>query len=110
MTTNCMSEINTLEDLRDFVHQTICDQNELVVGAFQFDERILVRGGKPCGLQFTLRGPRAVHFSAIWDVARGMVLFYDCSGDRSHQTYLIGSSTLRDELVVLARAPVSIAA
>ena len=82
--TICVSEIATLNDLRDFVERTICERKQLVIGAFQFDEMIVERHGKPCGLHFTLSGPRAVQFSAIWDAIRHTILFYDCCGKRLH--------------------------
>ena len=39
--------IQDLGDLRHYVHQTICHQNQLEPGAFQISERILVRGRRP---------------------------------------------------------------
>ena len=98
-----ISEISTLDDLRDFVKQTICDRIQLLPGAFRFVERILVRQDKPCGLHFTLYGPRAVQFSAIWDAARRRVLFYDCNGERFHRSDLAGSAGLQEERVGFAR-------
>lgn len=95
---NYVSDIATLEDLRAFVERRICGRKQLVVGAFQFDRRILERQGKPCGLHFTLSGPRAVQFSAIWDAIRHTILFYDCSGERFHRADLSRPSQLHFEL------------
>ena len=67
-----------------YVHETICENNELEVNAFSMTERILVRGGKPCGLYFCLHGPRAVKFTAIWETDRNSVLFYGATGERVH--------------------------
>ncbi len=96
-----LSPISTLEDLRDFVQQTICERQHLLPGAFQVHERILARHGKPCGLCFTLRGPRSVKFSAIWDAAGRTILFYDCKGERFHQSELFLSGELREEFADL---------
>lgn len=96
--TNCISEIASLNDLRDFVERTICELKQLVIGAFQFDEIVVERHGKPCGLQFTLSGPRAVQFSAIWDAIRHTILFYDCTGKRLHRFDLPKPSQLHFEL------------
>src|SRR3972149_361664 len=52
--------IQDLEDLRDYVSETICEQNELEIGAYPMTERLLVRGEKPCGIFFCLHGPRGV--------------------------------------------------
>jgi hypothetical protein len=95
---NCVSEIATLDDLRDFVEWTICERKHLVIGAFQFDEMIIERHGKPCGLHFTLSGPRAVQFSAIWDAIRHTILFYDCTGERLHRADLPKPSQLHFDL------------
>ncbi|MHA1564418.1 MAG: hypothetical protein ACTSX7_03805 [Alphaproteobacteria bacterium] len=51
-------------------------------------ERILVRGGKPCGIYFCLHGPRSTKFSAIWETDRNRILFYGSSGERFLKTQL----------------------
>ncbi len=88
--THCIS---TLDDLRAFVEETICEQKHLLLGAFQFHEKILVRNGRPCSMHFFLSGPRAVQFSAIWDVARKSLFFYDCNGERFHMVHLLDDTT-----------------
>ena len=100
--TNGISAVSSLIDLRDFVQQTICDQQQLLLGAFQFHEKVLIRQGKPCGLHFTLAGPRLVQFSAIWDASRNTVLFYDCHGERLHQSKLAVSAGIWEELAGLS--------
>ncbi len=57
-------------------------------------ERILVRGGKPCGIYFCLHGPRSVQVTAIWETDRNTVLFYNCSGERFHKALLVQSPCL----------------
>ena len=86
--------ISDLKDLRTYVHETICENNELEVNAFSMTERILVRGGKPCGLYFCLHGPRAVIFTAIWETDRNSVLFYSATGERVHRTQLTHAPNL----------------
>jgi len=83
-----LNDIQNLNDLKDYVHQTICDQNELELGVFPFAERILARGGKPCGIFFCLYGPRSVKFTAIWETERNTILFYGSSGERIMKTQL----------------------
>jgi hypothetical protein len=82
-------QLDNLNALRTYVHQTICDQNELQVGAFQITERILVRGRKACGIFFCLHGPRSVKLTAIWETDRNTILFYSSSGERVGKTQLI---------------------
>jgi hypothetical protein len=97
-------ELATIKELRHFVQQVICERQHLLLGAFQFDERLLEKGGKPCGLHFTMSGPRCVQFSAIWDAIRHSILFYDCTGERFQRTDLPKTSKLQVELSSMIRA------
>jgi len=87
-------QLDNLTDLRTYVHQTICQQNELEVGAFPVTERILVRGPRPCGIFFCLHGPRSVKFTAIWETDRNTVLFYNSCGERVCKTQLVQAPML----------------
>lgn len=84
----------TLEDLRDYVTDTLCQIDQLEYGAFPLTERLLLRGGAPCGLYFCLHGPRAVTFVAIWDAALNLVLFYGANGERFQRTKLLAGPPL----------------
>jgi hypothetical protein len=86
--------INDLDDLRTYVHETICEKNELEVNVFTMTERILIRGGRPCGLYFCLHGPRAVKFTAIWETDRNSVLFYSPTGERIERAKLTQAPSL----------------
>lgn len=57
-------------------------------------ERILVRGGKPCGMYFCLHGPRATKFTAIWETDRNQVLFYGSRGERFLKIQLLEAPVL----------------
>lgn len=92
--TAAAAQINDLNDLRDYVHETLCNQNELELGVFPFNERILVRSGKPCGILFCLHGPRSVKFTAIWETQQNTILFYGSSGERMKRTQLIHAPQL----------------
>ncbi len=83
-----VGQIDDLQSLREYVHATICNQNELEVGVFEVTERILLRGGKPCGLYFCLHGPRSVKLTAIWETDRNTVLFYGSNGERQLRAQL----------------------
>ena len=87
-------QIHSLDDLRNYVYETICDHHELAVGAFQMTERILVRGTAACGIYFCVHGPRAVKMTAIWETDRNTILFYDPSGERFHRTQLMAAPQL----------------
>ncbi len=75
-------QIRNLTDLRDYVQNELCQQNELEVGAFHFTERVLEKSGTPCGIFFCLHGPRSVKLVAIWETSRNTILFYGSSGER----------------------------
>ncbi len=79
----------SLEELRDFVYQWLCDREQLVPGAYQMTYRILRRRNRPCGVYFCLHGPRAVKFAVVWDIQRQVLLFYDPSGQRYQTTRLL---------------------
>ena len=87
-------QLENLNELRQYVNTTICGHYQLKAGAFQMTERVLVRGGKPCGMYFCLHGPRATKFIAIWETDRNQVLFYGSRGERFLKTQLHESSML----------------
>lgn len=95
-------QIRCLEDLRDYVNETLCDRYELQIDAFQITERTLRRGGKPCGIYFCLNGPRSAKFTAIWETDRNQILFYGPTGERFQRTQLLEAPGL--ETPALERA------
>ena len=88
-------EVRDLNDLRSYVQETICQQNELEVHAFSMTERLLLRSGRPCGIYFCLHGPRSVKFVAIWETERNTVLFYGSGGERVLRSQLAGKPSLK---------------
>jgi hypothetical protein len=78
----------TLAELRNMVIRTICEHSGLLLESVQLREKVLRRGGQPCGMHFIMHGPRSVKFSAIWDSAQHTILFYDCAGERFHRSEL----------------------
>ena len=91
-------EIQALDDLRNYVQTTLCQQNQLEKGAFEITERILVRGQRPCGIFFCLHGPRSVKLTAIWETERNTILFYGSSGERTQKTQLVPAPSLATAL------------
>ncbi|MGA2033799.1 MAG: hypothetical protein ABSG68_16215 [Thermoguttaceae bacterium] len=90
----CFQQFDNMDDLRQYINTTICEQYQLQSGEFPMTERILLRGKKPCGVYFCLHGPRATKFSAIWDIDRNQILFYGSGGERFQKTQLIDSPML----------------
>lgn len=74
--------IDTLDDLRSYISQTICEREQLEPDAYRMTEMVLTRSGNPCGRYFCLHGPRATKYTAIWVSDRNAVLFYDSTGER----------------------------
>lgn len=98
MLANDSLQIRDLCDLRQYVHHTLCEQNELEPGAFDVTEKILVRGQRPCGIFFCVHGPRSVKLTAIWETDRNTILFYNSSGERTHKTRLLQAPKLVEAL------------
>ena len=81
--------LTSSSELRNFVHETLCNHNLLKRGVFPLTERRLQRGGKPCGIFYCLHGPRMVKFTAIWETDKNQILFYGPSGQKVQQTTLL---------------------
>ena len=84
-------QLDNVNGLREYVQLTLSEHYQLQIGAFPMTERILVRGGKPCGIHFCLHGPRSTRFSAIWETDQNRVLFYGSCGERFLKTQLSDS-------------------
>lgn len=91
-----VQQIDSMNELREYISATICHRHQLQDGAFPMTERILTRGGKPCGIYFCLQGPRATRFSAIWETDRNQVLFYGAAGERFQKTQLVEGPILEN--------------
>lgn len=72
----------SLDELRDYVHRTLCRHENLLQDQSPLGESPLVRGGKSCGIQYIVQGPRSVRLSAIWASDVNMLYFYDTRGER----------------------------
>jgi len=74
--------IRDFRDLAGFIHERLCQADQLEPHAFPMTHRLLVKRQRPCGVYFCLHGPRSVKYTAIWDVKKGAVLFYGSGGER----------------------------
>ena len=82
MKSSSARRFSDLSSLRTFVNQKLCETDQLEPSQFPMTERILLRGGRPCGMVFSILGPREVVLSAIWETDRNTLLFYDSRGER----------------------------
>lgn len=78
----CLDALRCLDDLRAFVHTTLCNRENILPDQFALTETQITRGGQTCGLQFCLHGPRSVRLAAIWVADHNMIYFYDARGSR----------------------------
>ncbi len=76
-----VDDVHTLDELRQFIHKTLCEKENLLADQFTMTEVRLTSGSGPCGIQFCLRGPRNVRLAAIWVADRNVVYLYDARGD-----------------------------
>jgi hypothetical protein len=83
-------DVRTFDELRKFIHETLCAKENLVANEFAITEVRLTRGGELCGLQFCVRGPRSVRLAAIWAADRNMIYLYDAKGQRYAKIPLSG--------------------
>lgn len=83
MTPSQIVKENEFEVVREFVREELCEKNQLEKDAFQMSERVLTRQGKACGFYFCIYGPRSVRLTAVWDLQKGSIFFYDSLGRRA---------------------------
>ena len=76
-------ETDQFQAIREYIRDELCQRNELERDAFQMAQRVLKRHGKPCGFYFCIYGPRSVRLTAVWDLNRAAIYFYDSLGRRA---------------------------
>lgn len=91
-------QFETLSDLRDYVANVLCCNDEIEADRFPMTERLLVRGNQPCGLSFCVHGPRSVKLTAIFDALVGEILFYGATGERFQRTTVLAAPDLSETL------------
>ena len=74
--------VQSLDELRQFVHRELCRRENLLPEQFELQEVLLQKKGLPCGLQFTLFGPRLVKLGAVWAADQNWLYLYDATGER----------------------------
>lgn len=82
MTAEQIEQTEQFEAVREFVREELCEKNQLEKDAFHMAERVLRKNGAPCGFYFCIYGPRSVRLTAVWDIQKGSIFFYDSLGRR----------------------------
>jgi hypothetical protein len=85
---NSMQAFGTLEELRQYVAETLGKLESLSADRFPLTEDVLFRAGEPCAIYFCLHGPRQVRLSALWETDNNRILFYSSCGRRASETQL----------------------
>ncbi|MFV0443772.1 MAG: hypothetical protein ACK5Q5_09400 [Planctomycetaceae bacterium] len=75
-------ELTTLDELRSFVHETLCAKENLLLSESRLHELALRKGESVCGVQFFVHGPRLVRLSAVWSADHNTLYCYDTNGER----------------------------
>lgn len=81
-------DLRTLDELRAFVHRTLCEKENLLADQFHMSEMQLLKRGRRCGLQFLLQGPRSVRLGAVWACEQNAIFLYDAQGVRYQKVRL----------------------
>jgi len=93
-----MVRFSHLGELREYVHRTLCARHSLDPNQYPMDEHVLLRRNRISGLYFCQYGPRMMHAHAVWDAERGVLAFYDSSGNRFLKEHVASASHLAAEL------------
>lgn len=90
----CQVSIQKIEDIRNYVTQTLSNFELLRPESSHLTTRLLTRNDRPCGIYFCLHGPRAVRLTAIWETDANTILFYGSRGERVQKTRLLTAPKL----------------
>jgi hypothetical protein len=91
-----LKRLDDFNDIRRYVNETLCEKDRLEANYFPLSERVLVRGGAPCGIYFCLHGPRSLCLTAIWETDSNTILFYGSRGERFRKIKLIAPPGIDD--------------
>jgi hypothetical protein len=86
--------VGTYQHLTEFIHKTLCEQDELDPQQSHLQHVVIERRGRPCGLLFDVTGPRLLRTSAIWAAEEDRILFYNSAGQRMAEVTLTESPDL----------------
>jgi hypothetical protein len=74
--------VASFSELRQFVHHTFCEFENLLEDQFETHSRPLLSKGTVCGVEFSLQGLRSVRLAAIWAADLNVLYFYNARGER----------------------------
>lgn len=74
--------VESFDELHDFVHQTLCESENLLAEQFQTHRNSLCSKKRVCAIEYNLKGPRSLRLAAIWAADQNIVYFYNARGVR----------------------------
>lgn len=80
--------VESLDELRDYVHETLCAAENLLADQFETEQSPLYMKDRICGMQFSLRGLRSVRLGAVWAADQNVLYFYNAKGERYRKVRL----------------------
>ena len=103
MIANPIAQID-ISRLRTLVQNTLSELGQLEPGAFPVTQRVIAKGGTPCGLYFCLHGPRSVKLTAVCDMKTRAIYFYGTDGQRTSQLPISALNDANRSAVTVQRA------
>ena len=76
------------DELQTYIHEQLCDLDQLDIEQTPLKQMPLMRGKKLCGIVFHAEGPRLLRTSAVWALEEARVIFYDSTGCRAREVRL----------------------
>jgi hypothetical protein len=76
------ASLDDLDALHHFVHELLCESENLLSDQFQTTQRCLYSRDQLCGIEYSLQGLRSVRLGAIWASDQNVVLVYNARGER----------------------------
>ncbi len=75
--------LESFDELHSFVHQTLCESENLLSEQFETRKSPLVIKDRVCAIEYRLRGPRSLKLAAIWAADTNVIYFYNARGERN---------------------------
>jgi hypothetical protein len=82
------NDLKTTNDVSQFIHEQLCEKENLVIGQFTLSETPLTKRDNLCGIQYLLHGPRSVKLGAVWACDTNVIYLYDATGERYQKVQL----------------------
>jgi hypothetical protein len=67
---DCTANVDTIEALRSYIAKTLASFESLDASQWQLRQQVLYRSGKPCGMHFSLQGPRMASIDRVQSAGR----------------------------------------